>query len=62
MGRSRAGRSLTEFDGNLSSVAENARFALNLGSYPGIAHQPRNLGCLSLPLLPWARTEFERPG
>ena len=34
MGRSRAGRSLTEFDGNLSSVAENARFALNLGSYP----------------------------
>ncbi len=34
MGRGRAGRSLTEFDGNLSSVAENARFALNLGSYP----------------------------
>ena len=34
MGRSRAGGSLTEFDGNLSSVAENARFALNLGSYP----------------------------
>ena len=34
MGRSRARRSLTEFDGNLSSVAENARFALNLGSYP----------------------------
>ena len=34
MGRSRASLSLTEFDGNLSSVAENARFALNLGSYP----------------------------
>lgn len=34
MGRSRARGSLTEFDGNLSSVAENARFALNLGSYP----------------------------
>ena len=34
MGRSRAGRSLTEFDGNLSSVAENARFALTLGRSP----------------------------
>ena len=34
MGRSRAGRTLSEFDGNLSSVAENARFALNLGRYP----------------------------
>ncbi len=34
MGRSRAGRALSEFDGNLSSVAENARFALNLGRYP----------------------------
>lgn len=34
MGRSRAGGSLTEFDGNLSPVAENARFALNLGSHP----------------------------
>ena len=34
MSRSRASSSLTEFDGNLSSAAENARFALNLGSYP----------------------------
>ncbi len=34
MGRSRASRSLTEFDGNLSSVAEEARFALNLSRYP----------------------------
>ena len=34
MGRNRAGRSLSEFDGNLSSVTENARFALNLGHHP----------------------------
>ena len=34
MGRSRASHSLTVYDGNLSSVAENARFVLNLGKYP----------------------------
>ena len=34
MGRRRAGRSLSEFDGNLSSVALNARFALSLDRYP----------------------------
>ena len=34
MARSRAGHALTEFDGNLSSVAGNAGFALNLGHYP----------------------------
>ena len=34
MGRSRAGRAFSEFDGNLSSVAGKARFALNLGRYP----------------------------
>ena len=34
MGQGRAGNSLTEFDGNLSSVAENARFVQNLGRYP----------------------------
>ena len=34
MGRSRAGPILSEFDGNLSSVAENAQFALNLNRRP----------------------------
>ena len=34
MMRSRAGRALSEYDGNLSSVAPNGRFALNLGRYP----------------------------
>ena len=34
MGRSRAGRAFSEFDGNLSPVAGKARFALNLGRYP----------------------------
>ncbi len=32
--RGRAGRALSEFDDNLSSVAPNSRFARNLGRYP----------------------------
>ena len=32
--RGRAGRAFSEFDGNLSSVAPNSRFARNLGLYP----------------------------